>query len=112
MLGAKYHKLVYGFGAKFKAAPLGVQIVSVNHGSPAHYAGLSAGDILIAVDNLQATMQLEKQLEHYQLGDLLNLHWFRRDILMQGQLQINAAELDTIQLALTDELKAKAWLHQ
>lgn len=105
---AKGYKIA--FGAKTQPAPLGLKIVSVNQGSPAHLAGLSAGDILIAADNLQVTGQFEELLQQYPLGQGLPLHWFRRDELMSGELIIAQAPKDTVALSITNKDKLTAWL--
>ncbi|MGL5359193.1 MAG: M61 family metallopeptidase, partial [Shewanella sp.] len=99
-----------GFGAKTQAAPLGLKIVNVTQHSPAHLAGLSAGDLLIAADNLQVTAQFEAQLQQYPLGHTLPLHWFRRDELMTGDLVITEAPKDTVALSITDSAKLQGWL--
>lgn len=98
------------FGAKTQAAPIGLKIVTVIQGSPAHLAGLSAGDVLIAADNLQVSAQFEAQLQQYPLGESLPLHWFRRDELMTGALTIAAAPKDTVVLSIADKDKLQAWL--
>uniref|UniRef100_Q0HU33 Peptidase M61 domain protein n=1 Tax=Shewanella sp. (strain MR-7) TaxID=60481 RepID=Q0HU33_SHESR len=98
------------FGAKTQAAPIGLKVTTVAQGSPAHLAGLSAGDILIAADNLQVTGQFEALLQQYPLGQRLSLHWFRRDELMTGELIIAEAPKDTVALSITDKDKLQAWL--
>lgn len=98
------------FGAKTQAAPLGLKIVNVTQHSPAHLAGLSAGDILIAADNLQVTSQFEAQLQQFPLGHTLPLHWFRRDELMTGELLITEAPKDTVVLSIANKDKLQAWL--
>lgn len=110
-VGGTQHKgYKIAFGAKTQAAPMGLKIVSVAQGSPAHFAGLSAGDNLIAADNLQVNAQFEAQLQHYSLGEAINLHWFRRDELMTGELVITAALKDTVALLVRDNSKIAAWL--
>ncbi|ABE55606.1 peptidase M61 [Shewanella denitrificans OS217] len=99
-----------GFGAKFKAEASGLTIISVTQGSPAHDAGLSAGDVLISCDALKVTAEFERQLQDHQLGERLTLHWFRRDVLMQGQLTLQAPMLDTVALRISDPDAAKIWL--
>jgi predicted metalloprotease with PDZ domain len=98
-----------GFGAKIKAESFGLKVLSVNQYSPAHQAGLSAGDLLIAANNLQATSQFEQQLQSLPVGEQLKLHWFRRDELMQGQLPICAAALDTVSLTINEPNKTALW---
>ncbi|WP_445780102.1 M61 family metallopeptidase [Shewanella sp.] len=106
---AKGYKIA--FGAKTKPESLGLKVLTVSQNSPAHQAGLSAGDLLIAADNLQVNAQFEQQLQSYNLGQKLNLHWFRRDELMQGQLPICEAEADTVSLTISDTSKTALWLN-
>jgi predicted metalloprotease with PDZ domain len=108
--GGKATGYKVGFGAKVKAEALGLSIISVNQGSPAHEVGLSAGDLLISCDNLQVTAQFEQQLQDYALGERLSLHWFRRDVLMTGSFAITQAIADTISLQLVDPQAANRWL--
>jgi predicted metalloprotease with PDZ domain len=108
--GGKATGFKVGFGAKVKVEALGLSIISVNQGSPAHDVGLSAGDLLISCDNLQVTAQFEQQLQDYALGERLSLHWFRRDVLMTGSFAITQAIADTISLQLVDPQAAKRWL--
>ncbi|WP_144206956.1 M61 family metallopeptidase [Shewanella donghaensis] len=98
------------FGAKTKPESLGLKIMTVVNGSPAHQAGLSAGDLLISANHLQVDNLFEKQLQTFPVGEVLQLHWFRRDELMQGVFVITAAVADTINLTIVDEEKLTAWL--
>tara|TARA_R110001583_G_scaffold67972_2_gene193907 strand:+ start:10479 stop:12236 length:1758 start_codon:yes stop_codon:yes gene_type:complete len=106
---AKGYKIA--FGAKTKSESLGLKVLMVSQNSPAHQAGLSAGDLLIAADNLQVNAQFEQQLQSYTVGQKLNLHWFRRDELMQGQMPVCEAVADTISLTINDASKTALWLH-
>ena len=59
------------------------KVANVYEGGPAHRAGVSAGDILIAVDGLRVSAtNLESMLARYKAGDEVVLHVFRRDELM------------------------------
>ncbi|HEY8607012.1 MAG TPA: M61 family metallopeptidase [Noviherbaspirillum sp.] len=59
------------------------KVASVYEGFAAHRAGVSAGDVLIAVDGLRVTAaNLDKLLARYRIGDAIALHVFRRDELM------------------------------
>lgn len=108
--GSKAKGFKIGFGARVKAESLGLKILAVTQDSPAHQAGLSAGDLLIAADNLQVNGQFEQQLQHYPINESIKLHWFRRDELMQGDLIIQAAIKDTVALSLKDKHLATLWL--
>ncbi|MGB0894834.1 MAG: M61 family metallopeptidase [Parashewanella sp.] len=98
------------FGAKFKAESLGLKILTVINGSAAHQAGLSAGDLLLAADGLQVSADFENQIQQYQHGETIKLHWFRRDELMQGDFPVKPAPFDTVSLLISDEQKAASWL--
>lgn len=69
-------------------------LAAVFEGGAAHRAGLSAGDVLVAVDGLRATASnLDALLQRYRVGDRIRLHVFRRDELMQvdAELRIDSA---------------------
>lgn len=91
-------KLVAPFGVEFSdsrknsKAGLGIRtardgndckLANVYEGGAAHQAGMSAGDILIAIDGVRVTASnLESLLGRYRPGDAAVLHAFRRDELM------------------------------
>lgn len=108
--GGETKGLNIAFGAKTKAEAFGLKVLTVTNDSPAHQAGLSAGDLLIAANDLQVDSQFEQQLQSKELDTELALHWFRRDELMQGTMPIKLAIKDTISLSITDEKKLKIWL--
>src|SRR5471032_2716551 len=59
------------------------KLSSVHENGAAHQAGLSAGDILMAVDGLRVTgANLETLLARYGVGSEIEVHAFRRDELM------------------------------
>jgi predicted metalloprotease with PDZ domain len=63
----------------------GAKLTNVHEGGPAHEAGLSAGDIIIALDGLRVSgnpSNLDALLARYQVGDMVTAHVFRRDELM------------------------------
>ncbi len=98
------------FGARYKTENSAAAITAVINDSAAHLAGLSAGDKLIAIDNLQVTGDVDKQLQHFEIGQSVTLHWFRRDELMTGILEIKPATQDTVSLHLENEDLSKKWL--
>lgn len=108
--GGNPSALTLSLGAKYKAETLGVRIQTVAESGSAHLAGLSAGDLLIAIDGLQASANLEGVLNSYNEGDELSLHFFRRDELMTTTLRLQAAPLDTVSLHLEDAKAITAWL--
>lgn len=67
-------------GIKVKTEDGWVRVTQVLDGGAAQAAGLSAGDLLVAVDGVRmAPGQLDKLLARYRPGDRVELHAFRRD---------------------------------
>ncbi len=86
-----------------------VKLQHVFAGGPAAQAGLSAGDVLVAIDGLRATgAMLDAIRRERRPGDVLAIHAFRRDELIATTLTLAAAPLDTCWLALDDEAGAEA----
>ncbi|NOZ37025.1 MAG: M61 family metallopeptidase [Gammaproteobacteria bacterium] len=83
-------------GARLSSNPAGARISHVFSHSPAMQAGLSAGDLIIAVNELKMDKQkLEKMLIRCQPGTRLRLHAFRRDELMRFDITLTVAPEDT-----------------
>lgn len=90
---------------------LGAKIQSLLHGTPGHRAGLSAGDVIIAVNGIRTDAGLlEKHLSRYCPGDRVTLHAFRRDELFSVEVELAAAPLDTCYFSIENEEKMKYWL--
>jgi len=80
---------------------LGAKLLNVYEGGAAQLAGLSAGDIVIAVDDLRATHgNLEATIAQRVPGDIVTVHAFRRDELMMFDVTLQAAPADTACLTL------------
>ena len=70
-------------GAKFASATRGVLLKNVLTESPAMEAGLSAGDVIIAVDHIEAQYSnFFDRMASYAPGTTVTVHAFRRDELM------------------------------
>ncbi|AOY02100.1 M61 family metallopeptidase [Jeongeupia sp. USM3] len=97
-------KLVPGvsIGARIGADAAGVKLTQVFEGGAAHAAGLSAGDVLIAIDGIRLG-SLDGVLAGYQHGSRLHVHAFRRDELIERTLQLKPAAADTWGLKLRDD---------
>jgi len=97
--------------AGFVACKGGVRLTNVVQGGAAHGGGLSAGDVIIAIDNLRVDSgHLEGILDSYLPGDTILFHAFRRDELMGFRVTLRACEADTCYLTVSCEEKLKAWL--
>lgn len=69
-----------------------VVLAAVTEGGAAHKGGLSAGDVLVAVDGLRvdAPAGLERLLSQYRAGERVTIHVFRRDELRAFRVRLAA----------------------
>lgn len=78
-------------GARIARDGVECKLASVHEGSAAHIAGLSAGDILIAVDGLRVNAtNLDGLLSRYAVGSKVRVHAFRRDELLTFDVGLDA----------------------
>jgi len=92
------------------------KLSSVHENGAAHLAGLSAGDLLVAIDGLRVTAtNLETLLSRYGVGSNVEVHAFRRDELMTFSVILQGERVPGITLALdpvakksTDPLRPSA----
>lgn len=102
-------------GVRLSADPLGARIAVAFEQGAAMAAGLSAGDIIIAVDGLQATAaNIDNLLANFLPGETVELHAFRRDELMTFQVKVSPSEPSTAYLTIAKgglTEKGKGWLH-
>ena len=77
------------------------KLSQVHHGGAAHQAGLSAGDVLVAVDGLRVTAaNLETLLGRYGVGDQVNVHAFRRDELHTFNVQLQSDRAPNVTMSI------------
>ena len=96
------------FGLKVTDKAEGVVIQNVRRESSAAKAGLSANDVIIAIDGLKAS---EKLLSKYvKQPGTYNAYAFRRDELLQFELIAGENTLATVELNIEDQNKLDAWL--
>ncbi|MER1966870.1 PDZ domain-containing protein [Castellaniella sp. GW247-6E4] len=76
--------------ARWRPAEGGLQLTTVFEGGPAHRGGLSAGDVLVALDGLRIAdvAGLERLLDARRPGETVTAHVFRRDELRQYRLRL------------------------
>jgi predicted metalloprotease with PDZ domain len=73
----------------------------VHENGAAHQAGLSAGDILVAIDGLRVnSANLETLLSRYGVGSTVEVHAFRRDELMTFTMTLQGERVPGITLSL------------
>ena len=98
-------------GAMFAPDPLGAKLMNVATGKPASIAGLSAGDVIVAVDGIRARADnIETLFMPFSEGEQVKVHAFRKDLMMEFTLTVAAAPEDTWYLAIEDQEKLQAWL--
>jgi predicted metalloprotease with PDZ domain len=82
-----------------------VKLKHVMSGSPAHAAGLCAGDTVIAFDGLRASRTtLAKHLARFNAGESVALHYFRQDVLHEATLFIPKAAADAVSLKVAPDV--------
>jgi predicted metalloprotease with PDZ domain len=75
----------------------------VHENSAAQKAGLSAGDVLIAIDGLRVTgSNLDALMSRYLPGAKVEVHAFRRDELRRTEVRLDAPEVSRYTLTAID----------
>jgi predicted metalloprotease with PDZ domain len=97
------------FGLKLVDQAGGVLIQSARRNGSGVAAGLSANDVIIAIDGVKATIKL---LETYaQQEGAYTVYAFRRDELMSFEITAAGTELTEAELKIADQAKAEKWLN-
>jgi len=102
-------------GVRTQASEGGVQLSFVQAGSPAEAAGLSAGDVIVALDGLRVNQaSWEKRLQQRAVGDSISVYAFRRDEWLATSCRLDATPQDTCVLPwpaeMADRQAAERWL--
>ncbi len=99
--------------AMLNEAEGGLQVVSVSEQGAAQLAGLSAGDLIIAINGVKASLKwYQSWLASAELEKHHQLHAFRRDELMSFEVRLRKSDKDTAVLSMTDPACAalQSWL--
>lgn len=96
------------FGLKLVDKPEGVLIQQARREGTGAIAGLSANDVIVAIDGLKASEKLLSQYSKQQ--DRFTVYAFRRDEFMQFELQGGEIDLTTVELTVLDQDKVEKWL--
>ncbi|MAD54305.1 PDZ domain-containing protein [uncultured Idiomarina sp.] len=74
-------------GWRGKAADEGIELIQVERGSPAWDAGFTPGDVIVAYDGKRAAGgRFEEALQEREVGDTVEVTFFRRDQLHTAEL--------------------------
>ena len=85
------------------------KLTQVHEGGAAHRAGLSAGDIVVALDGLRvagAPGSLDAMLSRYKVGDTVGVHAFRRDELMTFEVKLKGDVAPCVTLTADERKKS------
>jgi predicted metalloprotease with PDZ domain len=86
------------------------KLTQVHEGGAAHAAGLSAGDVLVAIDRLRVSGNpgnLDALLGRYRVGDSVEVHAFRRDELITFDVMLQGDRAPAIALEVTGSDKKR-----
>jgi len=95
-------------GLKLVDKPEGVLVQSARRDSAAAKAGISANDVIIAIDGLKATTKLVEK--YAKQGGTYTVYAFRRDELLTFEVECATSDLTEVELIIEDQTKADKWL--
>src|ERR1700756_2667418 len=96
-------------GLKLQGGSADSRIAQVFDGGPAQQAGLSAGDVLVAVDGLRAApARVDALLARYAPGDTVEVLAFRREELQRVQLSLSRQPPPKFVLEIDDKASTAA----
>lgn len=84
------------------------KLVNVYEGGAAHRAGLSAGDVLMAIEGIRVSNNLDTMLGRYRVGDNVIVHAFRRDELMTFNVRLLADVMPQVGLNVESKPAGRA----
>jgi len=104
----KTSQALAGIGARFTNQTNGALISNVFDDSPAQIAGLSAGDVIIAIDGLKVDKStIDTVIASYPPGSRVTVHTFRRDELMELSVTLQVIENNTCVITMDNNASAE-----
>lgn len=95
-------------GLKLVDKPEGVLVQSARRDSAAAKAGISANDVIIAIDGLKVTTKLVEK--YAKQGGTYTVFAFRRDELLSFEVECSTSDLTEVELVIEDQAKTEKWL--
>lgn len=94
------------FNVKLIKSGADCKLAHVYEAGAAHRAGLSAGDVLVAINGLRVGAQdvdatMNAMLSAYKVGEVVQVHAFRRDELMLFEVKLQADDVPALSLSLS-----------
>ena len=96
------------FGLKLSDKPEGVVVQSALRDGAGAKAGISAQDVIIAIDGVKASAKLIEKIAKQ--DEVYTVLAFRRDELLQFEVRGAESKLTTVELKIEDQEKAAKWL--
>lgn len=96
------------FGLKAVEKPEGLLIQQARRDGAGVQAGLSANDVIVAIDGLKVSEKLLSTYAKHQ--GTFTVYAFRRDEFIQFELQGGEIDLTTVELNVVDQAQAEKWL--
>ncbi|WP_196137668.1 M61 family metallopeptidase [Aliikangiella sp. G2MR2-5] len=94
-------------GVICQADPLGAKVSIVFEDSCAQMAGISSGDIIIAIDDIRITAdELDKTISRIPLSTQVSISYFRRDKLYRTECTLTHSDDNTVYLSFQNEKPA------
>jgi len=99
-------------GANVVEAAGGVRIAQIMKDGPAAVAGLSAGDVIVAINDLSISKaDIDNHLARYASLNTLPVHYFRLGRLRVAQMPVQSVPKDTAVLNVFNNEAVERWLH-
>ena len=99
------------FGCFLQERDGGLQLIRASEKGSVQLAGLTAGDVIVAINGLKLNLaQVEQKLKLAVINDVWSIHAFRRDELSEFQVTLQASAETTISLRIDNPEQAKKWL--
>lgn len=81
----------FALGVRAKSNALGAELIQVFDHMAAQHAGLSAGDVIIAIDELKVSANnLDAAFTPFSDKDTVLCHFFRKDVLMSTKIRVSS----------------------
>lgn len=103
-------KIALPFGLKLQEKEQGLQIQTVERQSSGARAGLSAFDVMIAIDGIKATKTLCEQIAKQNELEKVRIHAFRRDELMEFDVEVAENPINEVELKVKQADLLQKWL--
>ncbi|HIN81761.1 MAG TPA: M61 family peptidase [Chromatiales bacterium] len=106
-------RVIPWLGARLINAAGQCKVANVFDSGPAQHAGISAGDIVLAMDGIKVIpASVDARIRTLEVGQHVDMHVFRRDELMQFSVTLNAAPQTTCALVVRDDVTDDVIAHR